>query len=586
MTRVDTSAPTTLVDVLRRHAGEVPDRVAFRFPAKRGRDEQTLTYRELHDRAALLAAGLRRRVSPGDRVLLAFVEPAEFVPSLFACLYAGVVAVPTPLGETAVAAVAAHQTEGIARDAGPSLGLTSSMDLVEGGPAARDFPRLRSVPWSTADALATGGDGHVPDALDRSGPAVLQYTSGSTSAPKGVMVSHGNIVDQVRRIQRAFHLSWDSVLPSWLPLYHDMGLVATVLAPVYAGAEAVLIAPGDFIRDPLRWLRLVTEHRGTVCGAPNFAYDLCARRATPEALSALDLRSWRLAWNGAEPIVAETLERFAKTFEPAGFRGDAFYPCFGMAETTLMVTGRQGPVVRRFVRNGLEQGRATDADDAGSGTLLVSSGRADHGQDVRIVDPETSAERADGTVGEVWVSGPSVAAGYWRRPALSEETFCARVAGPDGDRGDERGYLRTGDAGFLLDGELFISGRLKDLIIVRGRNVFPQDLELTVERCDPALRQGRGAAFGIPGEAGVEEIVVVYEVRDLAAVPDVPGLTRRIRDALGRDHGLVAGAVVLIGSGALPKTSSGKVQRLACRAAYLDGTLPVLVEDRLRGGAR
>ena len=563
-----TPDPLTLVEVLRDRAGQSPSRIAFRFPGGRGRAESTLDHRQLHDRAAALAGGLLARVRPGDRVLLALAEPAQFVPALLACLYAGVVAVPTPLGDATVSVVAANQTEGIARDALPSLGITSSQALLDG--RTPEHPALAALPWVRLDEL--DGDPVPPRPAD--GPAVLQYTSGSTSAPKGVEVTHANIVDQAARLRDAFHLGRDSVLPSWLPLYHDMGLVATVLTPVFAGCEAVLVAPREFIRDPLLWLRMITRYRGTVCGAPNFAYDLCARRATPEAVAELDLRSWRVAWNGAEPILADTLARFTSAFEPAGFQRAAFYPCFGMAETTLMVAGGQDPLVREFSRSGLESGVATEADGEERAATLVGSGTAAHGQRIAIVDTDRRIECSPGTVGEVWVSGPSVAAGYWGRPELSEQTFLARLDGAD------TGYLRTGDAGFVVDGELFISGRLKDLIILRGRNIFPQDLELSAERCDPALRQGRGAAFAIPTDAGTEEVVVVQEVRD--EIDDPAATARRIRDAVATDHGLVPAAVVLIPSGALPKTSSGKVRRSACRASYLDGTLPVLVEDRIR----
>jgi len=564
-----TDTPPNIVDVVRRHAAEQPSRIAFRFPVGHGAESRILTYSELDRQATEWSAGLLAKVSSGDRVLLGLADPADFVPLLFACLYAGVIAVPTPLGDSTISAVAAHQTEGILANAAPTLGITSSATLLAGG--SPDHPAFGTLPWLGVGDLAGGAAQAQPASA---GPAILQYTSGSTSTPRGVMVSHANIGDQVRRLQGGFQLGLDSVVASWLPLHHDMGLLTTVLAPVYAGCEAVVVRPRDFIRDPLIWLRLITQYRGTVGGAPNFAYEMCARRATPEGLVDLDLSSWRLAWNGAEPIIAETLDRFAAAFERVGFQRDSFYPCYGMAEATLMITGRQGPVIRSFSRAALESGVATAAADGQPANALTSSGRAQHGQRVLAVNPERRTECPPGTVGELWIQGPSVCEGYWQDAEMTEVIFRARLA--TSDTGE---YLRTGDAGFLLDGELFVSGRLKDLIIIRGRNIFPQDMEISAERSNRLLRAGRSAAFGIPDDSGVEAVALVLEVRDSMA--DMAALVRGVRDAVALAHGVVLSTVVLIPVGMLPKTSSGKVRRAACRTAYLDGTLPTLLTDRV-----
>lgn len=563
----------SLLDLLREHAADVPDRVAFRFPGAPTGSPFVLTYGDLERETAALGAALRGIVEPGDRVLLAHHSPAHFVPALMACMSAGAIAVPTPLGERTPSRAALNQAESIARDVEPRVGLTSTLEWTGADGLA---PSLLATRWLTRESLiACEPEDERGWPPDPSTPAVLQYTSGSTSDPKGVIVTHANIVDQVGLLGRAFNLGRDTVVPSWLPLYHDMGLVATVMAPMAAGSQGVLVTPQDFLRDPLIWLRLITDYGGNVCGAPDFAYSLCARRATAEAVAELDLSTWRLAWNGAEPILPRTLDRFSETFAEAGFRREVFYPCFGMAEATLMVSGRQAPVVRRFARSGLERGLAIEATGEQKASLLAGSGRPDHGQHVEIVEPDTCAALGPGAVGEVWITGPSVTAGYWRQPEVSEATFDARI---DGD--DPRGYLRTGDAGFLLDGELFINGRLKDLIVIRGANVFPQDVELSVEATDPVLRAGRGAVFGIT-DGGAERLVVVHELREAGDDIDLDDLARRVRDAVGRDHGLVPAAVVLIGAGSLPKTSSGKVQRSTTRARYLAGELPVVIEHRV-----
>ncbi|MEO6192910.1 MAG: AMP-binding protein, partial [Thermoanaerobaculia bacterium] len=382
-----------------------------------------------------------------------------------------------------------------------------------------------------------------------------QYTSGSTAAPKGVMVSHGNLLHNERMIGAAFGMDEESVVVGWLPLYHDMGLIGNVLQPLHAGGRCVLMSPVSFLQRPMRWLEAISRYRGTVGGGPNFAYELCARKASPEALAGLDLSSWQVAYNGAEPVRASTLERFAEVFAPSGFRKEAFYPCYGLAEATLFVTGGVSGVAPRV-------------DDR-----RVSCGYAWMGQRLVVADPETGTERGAGEEGEVWISGPSVARGYWENPEGTARDFNAFLATGEGP------FLRTGDLGYLAGGELYVTGRLKDLIILRGRNHYPQDIELTAERAHVDLQPGGGAAFSVE-VGGEERLVIVHEVvrhrKD-----GIEAIAEAVRGAVAAEHEVQAREVVLIRQGGLPKTSSGKVQRALCRELYLKGELPVVGRSAL-----
>jgi acyl-CoA synthetase (AMP-forming)/AMP-acid ligase II len=390
-------------------------------------------------------------------------------------------------------------------------------------------------------------------------------------------------------IERACEHTPDSRVVSWLPPYHDMGLIGTIIHPIHSGIPVVLMSPLDFLQRPLRWLQAITRYQATTSGGPNFAYDLCVRKITPEQCATLDLSSWSVAFNGAEPVRAETLDRFTATFAPCGFRRKAFFPCYGLAEATLIVSGASkafAPVVQPVQSAALSHGRALMAESREPGTqTLVGCGRILGDQRVMIVNPHTSEACGPGEVGEIWVSGPSVASGYWNRPEETAATFQARPAwARDG------GYLRTGDLGFIAYGELFVAGRRKDLIIVEGRNHYPQDIELTVEQCHPALRPGCCAAFAVNG-TGPERLVVAVEVdrryRPQQPAPqatqnNVPSITtsmesqdivKVIRQAVGQAHDVRVDSVALLKSGSIPKTSSGKIQRHACYTGFLAGTL-------------
>jgi acyl-CoA synthetase (AMP-forming)/AMP-acid ligase II len=592
----------SLVDLGRARADSLGDQPLYTFLSERaGEDASHLTYAGLDLRARAIAAALQRLGAGGQRALLLYPPGLEFVAAFFGCLYAGVVAVPAYPPRSARTLPRLLE---IARDARPAIALTTNeLQAMIGGMAAQvpDLSALRllatnAVPLDQAEAWTHPG-------ASGSTMAFLQYTSGSTAAPKGVMVTHGNLLHNEEMIRQAFGQTAESVIVGWLPLYHDMGLIGNVMQPLYLGARCVLMSPIAFLQSPKRWLAAISRYRATTSGGPNFAYDLCVRKIAPADRADLDLASWDTAFNGAEPVRAETMARFAEAFGGCGFQARAFFPCYGLAEATLFVSGGAGegkvrgePRVAAFDRALLEAGEARPlpAADPASRTL-VSCGSAWLGQEVAIVDPATMTRCAAGKVGEVWVRGPSVAQGYWRRPDETAETFDGRLPEePEGPKGvavekEQARFLRTGDLGFLDGGELFVAGRLKDLIIIRGRNLYPQDIELTVERSHPSLRPGCGAAFSI--ELGQEERLVVVHEHERTADDSpldpatVEAIAEAVRRAVAEQHEAQVQQVVLVRSGTIPKTSSGKIQRRACRAALLGGRLTVLGASALGGPA-
>ena len=563
--------PSTIVELLRQRSFEQRDRLAYTFLTDGEVEETTLTYGELDRRARSLAAWLRTVAAPGDRVLLLYPSDLQYVTAFFACLYAGVVAVPAypPRMNRSL-----DRLQSIVSDSQATVALTTNLISARMQPLYAHAPELKSLRWLATDDLPYGLDDEWIDPnVDEHTLAFLQYTSGSTSAPKGVMVTHGNLVHNQRMIQAAFRQTADSVIVGWLPLYHDMGLIGNVLQPLYVGAQCVLMSPVAFLQKPFRWLQAISRFRGTTSGGPNFAYELCARKISAEQRAALDLSSWRVAFNGAEPIRAETLDRFATAFDSCGFRRTAFFPCYGLAEATLFVTGKRAPgalVVRELDAGLLGDNRASEATATSRHkTTLVSSGSEFLDQRIEIVNPETLTLRAPHEVGEIWVAGPSVAGGYWARSVESEQVFSAHLS----DTG-EGPFLRTGDLGFLQDGELFVTGRLKDLIIIRGLNHYPQDIERTVELSSSAVRAGGGAAFSIEVN-GEERLAIVQEVeRNHSESLDV--VFDAIRRAVSETHELQVCAIAFVKPGSIPKTSSGKLRRSACRENYVNNRLDLV----------
>ncbi len=569
-------APRSLVEVLRTRTELHPQRQAYTFLQNGEQEEQVLTYAELDGQARLVAAELQRLGLAGGSALLLFLPGLDFVTAFWGCLYAGVVAIPAyPPGARGEEDT---RLKAILGDARPRAVLTTGplLDRIE----TRGWvQQLGAIRWLATDLIAGGADDwQLPD-LRADGLALLQYTSGSTSTPKGVMVSHANLVHNEEMIRQAFGQSEDSVIVSWLPLYHDMGLIGGMLQPVYVGARSILMSPTAFIQRPARWLAAIHRYRATTSGGPNFAYDLSARRVTEEERGQLDLSCWTVAFTGSEPVRADTLRRFAQAFTPCGFRPAASYPCYGMAEATLFVSGgllATEPAVASFDVEALRHGRAVRREEGEGGRLLVGCGEAYLGQEIAIVDPETRQACPPGGIGEIWIAGPSVARGYWNRAELSERNFAARRA----DLPEAGPYLRSGDLGFKDGGQLFISGREKDLIIIRGRNHFPQEIELTGERAHPALRPGCGAAFSIE-VADEEQLVLVCEIHR-GAESQAETAAAAIREAVSREHGLVVHEIqILTPPAVIPKTSSGKVQRYRSRELYLENGFDTLIRSRL-----
>src|SRR5436305_542960 len=550
---------SSLIDLLRARASEARPGADYVFLTDGEREDHRVTYVDLDLRAREIAASLQGLARPGDRALLLYPPGLEFMESFFGCLYAGVVAVPAypPRPNRALERIAS-----IGASAPPTLILTTASLAAKAGAWADRVPG-----FPAARCLAT--DEPSPGAADLWRPpeaapgrlAFLQYTSGSTAAPKGVMVSHATLLDNQRQIQRAFRQTTDSVVVSWLPPYHDMGLIGALLQPLFVGGSCGLMPPAACLQTPLRWLQAISRYRATTSGGPDFAYALCVARTTPEQRRELDLSSWQVAFNGAEPVRAATLARFTEAFGPCGFRPEAFFPCYGLAEATLMVTAAAGARTVSVSGAELQRHRVVPEEDGEGARRRVGCGRAGETARIAIADPETRLPVSSGGVGEIWLQGPSVAGGYWGQPEASRETFEARLAGEDGT------FLRTGDLGFVLDGELFVTGRLKDLVIIRGRNHYPQDLELTAERGHPALRPDCGAAFSVTVD-GEERLVIVQEI-DRRREAEAAEAAEGIRDRILGEHDLNPFEVVVIRAGSIPKTSSGKIQRGACRDRYL-----------------
>ncbi|NES85039.1 MAG: aminotransferase class I/II-fold pyridoxal phosphate-dependent enzyme, partial [Moorea sp. SIO2B7] len=588
-------------ELLNQQAGDGPNQILYTFLKDGETKSGQLTYRQLQQQAQTIATHIQDCAAQGSRVLLLYPSSLEFICAFFGCLYAGMIAVPAypPRPNQKL-----NRLRAIATDAQAEIALTTTSLLPKIQKCWTKDSTLPSLYWLATDALVASNPSKLPDIVPEN-PAFLQYTSGSTGKPKGVVISHQNLMHNLGAIQASFGHTSKLRGVIWLPFYHDMGLVGGILQALYVGGSVMLMNPTAFLQKPIRWLQAISRYRATTSGGPNFAYDLCIRKIKPEHLAGLDLSSWEIAFNGAEPIRAETLQRFSETFAPYGFRSTAFYPCYGMAEATLLVAGgnkHQAPVIKNFFDADSQNKRKNNlhVSPGKASRLLVGCGYARWGQTAIIVDPVSLTKCAEEEEGEIWVAGESVAQGYWNRKEETQETFAAYLA----DTG-EGPFLRTGDLGFLtkrspsarnikctdisissqcshqFDWELFITGRLKDVLVIRGQNYYPQDLELTVEKSHPALSPYGTAAFMVEIDRE-NRLVVAAEVERtyLKKLPqEADTIIRLIRKVVLDEHGVQLYRILFLKPGSLPKTSSGKIQRYACRTKFCQGTLPFVYAE-------
>ncbi|MGK7942217.1 MAG: fatty acyl-AMP ligase [Crocosphaera sp.] len=591
---------SNLVNLLRHRAIYQSEKTAYTFLENDGTESINLTYQELDFQARTLAVKLQSSNFSDARALLLYPPGIEFVSTFFGCLYAGVIPVPLypPKRNQNLS-----RLQWIIDNAQAKLALTTPTVLGNIEKHFESTPNLGELTWLTTENHENNlAHQWEPPNISADSIAFLQYTSGSTGKPKGVMVTHENLLHNEQMIKQAFNHDHQSYVVGWLPLFHDMGLIGNILQPLYLGIPCTLMSPVDFLQKPYRWLKAISDYSATTSGGPNFAYDLCIKKITSEQLETLDLSSWKVAFTGAEPIRAETLEAFAAKFAPCGFRKEAFYPCYGMAEATLFITGglsSQKPTVKTVDEKALENNRIVEAiSKKGQTRTLVGCGQEWLGQTVTIVDPESLTECKHNQVGEIWVSGKSVAKGYWGQSEKTKETFEAYLSDTQ-----EGPFLRTGDLGFLSeDQELFVTGRLKDVIIIRGKNHYPQDIEMTVEQSHDAIVRHRSAAF-IVQVNGEEKLVITaelerryhhrlasFEKRKLNAdpgfevtpskAPVIDEIIKSITKAVSIHHGLKVARVLLLRIGTIPKTSSGKIQRYACRQGVLNNSLNVVYDSK------
>ena len=575
-----------LVALLRHRALVTPDACAYVFLKDGESVEHTISFGELDRRARIIAAQLQAKDMKDKRALLIFPAGIDYIAAFLGCLYAGVIAVP-------IYPPSRHQAQrlkAIIHDASPSVVLTTAYQCEKLSVQFADDWGCGRLTWLITDSSTSlDPDDWMPPGLQSESLAFLQYTSGSTGDPKGVMVSHGNLMANQRMIKQAFHHTRETVVVGWLPLYHDMGLIGNVLQPLYLGATAILMSPLAFLEQPVRWLRAISTYRATTSGGPNFAYELCVRKISSEQKQELDLSCWRVAFNGAEPVRSATLARFFDAFRDCGFRRTAFFPCYGLAESTLFVSGKQ------LSSNPPPNSEHEQAEQPNHSHKLISSGRSGKDHTVCIVNPLTNILCPDGQEGEIWVAGPSVAQGYWNRPELSAAQFRAVLALPEErlDPNDchERNipqtdaahythtYLRTGDLGIIEHGELFVTGRIKDLIILRGRNYYPHDLEQAIDDNVDGIRSNGCAAFSVE-QAGEERLIIAVEVRrKKISAQQADELFSQIRQALNDASDAPIGELLLVPPGSILKTSSGKIQRHAIKQAYLHGHCNILARS-------
>jgi len=567
---------STLVSLLLHRAEHQPDDTAFTFLQDGETETASFTYGELHHAACRIAGHLQALNLAGERALILHPPGLDYLTALFGCWYAGVVAVPAYPPQNRRNA---GRIQRLAVDAQIAAVFTEENNLTKTRQWLDSVLDSQSLHWFTPEeSLQEQCHNWKTPSLNEDTLALLQYTSGSTGTPKGVMLSHRNLLTNSGLIQKAIESGGEDVIVTWLPPYHDMGLIGAILQPLYVGCPCIWMPPVSFLQQPYRWLKAISDYQGTISVAPNFGYELCVNKISSQQRQSLDLRSWRVALAGAEPIRAQTLNQFTNTFAECGFQWESFYPCYGLAEATLFVTGsnwHKAPTIQHFSQTELKVNRAIPTDDPEDAQPFVSCGKPPQQQEIAIVNPETLTRVSAEEVGEIWVAGESVAQGYWGNDQQTAQTFQAYL--PDAP---EKPFLRTGDLGTYQQGKLYITGRRKDLIIIRGQNYYPQDIEETVEQAHAGFRKGCGAAFGVT-QSDTEQLVVVQEVERRYRRQPLDPLIQAIREAISAQHDLQVATVVLIQPTTIPKTSSGKIQRRACRQMWLEGELDILAQWQL-----
>ncbi len=571
------NSSVTLIDLLQQRARQHPNKIAYTFLEDGKTEGAKLTYQQLDQRAKAIAAHLQSLNAYGERALLLYPAGLEILCALFGCLYAGVIGIPAPPPEASRLKRTLPRLQAIAKDAQTSLALTNENIISTVERYRQQVPEFQTIKWLDTEVIKPElGENWQPPEINGDTLAYLQYTSGSTATPKGVMITHQNVIYLCHNLQRACGYTPDSVTVTWIPYFHDYGLVEGLLEPLYNGTPCYVMSPAAFIKRPLRWLEAISRYQGTHSQAPNFAYDQCVRRISEKQRMSLNLSHWKAAGNGGEPINPEVLAKFAHAFSGAGFRPQALCPAYGLAEATLTVSfnsHNESFKTTNFVASELEKSKIVEATKDYNGLVrtVTSCGRLMPDINVKIVNPDTLTLCLPDELGEVWVEDPSVAKGYWQREKDTKETFKAYIQDTE-----EGPFLRTGDLGFIYQDQLYITGRIKDVIIIRGTNHYPQDIEWTVQGCHPALRPENGAVFSVNIE-GEERLIITQEIergyRDSLNEEEV---ITKIRQAIVEEHELDTYAVLLLKRGSLPKTASGKIQRRACQSNFLKGTLEVL----------
>ncbi|MFE4118744.1 MULTISPECIES: fatty acyl-AMP ligase [Priestia] len=571
---------SSMIDLLSHKVMIHPEKVVYTFLSNDNQDETNITYQELHMYAKQIAAYLQHLGLEGQRALLMYPSGIDYVKAFLGCIYANVIPVPVyPPGLSRNM----ERLKAIMDDSATNIILTTTQLHSKISFHFSDELSNMNLKWIPIDDISYDyRDQWSQPKVDKESLAFLQYTSGSTSSPKGVMVTHGNILHNEAMIKAACQHNEDTVMLGWLPMYHDMGLIGNILQPLYLGAKCVFMSPMDFLQKPFRWLSAISKYKATISGGPNFAYDLCLKKITDEQKVQLDLSSWEVAFNGAEPVRYETIQKFAQAFKDCGFKLNQFFPCYGMAEATLFITGNEKltkPVSKGFCKESLLENKAIERPiNSEDSVKLIGCGMTWLNQKVEIVNTDSLSKCASNEIGEIWVKGDSIAKGYFGRKQETNYAFNNIVKDTN-----ENGFLRTGDLGFFHEGQLFVTGRLKDVIVLRGKNHYPQDIELTVEKADQAIISGASAAFSVDIN-GEEKLIIVAEIerkyrprphkeRELKGYLD--SVLRNIRQQVMEEHEVQPYTIYLLKTSSIPKTSSGKIQRSACKNAYLNNGLEV-----------